>query len=441
MRNRVSPILCALISMAAGAATSLAQTPVDGGWTYQGRLTSSGSPASGAHDLRFTLYANSTGTTQVGTPLTLTDVQVQEGLFTVKLDFGQQFAGSKRWLKVEVRPAGTGTYTALPLQEITSSPQSLFAQGPWNTGTHGVSYQGGTVGINGPATQAFWLTLHTGPSQYGLGHTDGTISLSTYIGSGGGWFGTTSDHPLHLFTNNSAARMTVTPGGNVGIGTTTPNSRLTVVSSSNLGLNTIHASATGNGVGVRGDSASWVGVVGTSAAAAGYGGYFINSAGGIALWADGQIQCKTLKILGGADLAEAFDVRGIHEHDEIIPGMVVVIDENGTGEMRLTDQAYDAKVAGVISGANGLSPGMVMKAEGVPGADGKHPVAMTGRVWCYVDAGFGAVRAGDRITTSPTPGHGMKADDAARAPGAVIGKAMSDLPEGKGLVLVLVNLQ
>ena len=82
---------------------------------------------------------------------------------------------------------------------------------------------------------------------------------------------------------------------------------------------------------------------------------------------------------------------------------------------------------------------MVMKAEGQ--TDGKHPVAMTGRVWCYVDASFGEVKPGDRLTTSSTPGHAMKADDAARAPGAVIGKAMSGLKDGKGLVLVLVNLQ
>jgi hypothetical protein len=51
------------------------------------------------------------------------------------------------------------------------------------------------------------------------------------------------------------------------------------------------------------------------------------------------------------------------------------------------------------------------------------------------------VRPGDLITTSATAGHGMKASDEAKRPGAVIGKAMSTLESGKGLVLVLVNLQ
>jgi hypothetical protein len=35
----------------------------------------------------------------------------------------------------------------------------------------------------------------------------------------------------------------------------------------------------------------------------------------------------------------------------------------------------------------------------------------------------------------------MRVNDEGRSPGAVIGKAMTELAEGKGLVLVLVNLQ
>jgi hypothetical protein len=74
-------------------------------------------------------------------------------------------------------------------------------------------------------------------------------------------------------------------------------------------------------------------------------------------------------------------------------------------------------------------------------ADGQHPVALSGRVYCYVDASQGAIEPGDLLTTSPTPGHAMKAVDTAKAQGAIIGKAMTGLKEGKGLVLVLVTLQ
>jgi hypothetical protein len=82
-----------------------------------------------------------------------------------------------------------------------------------------------------------------------------------------------------------------------------------------------------------------------------------------------------------------------------------------------------------------------MKAEGAEYADGAHPVALTGRVWCQVDASFGAVKPGDLLTTSPTAGHAMVAADPSRRSGAVIGKAMTSLEGGRGLVLVLVNLQ
>ena len=72
---------------------------------------------------------------------------------------------------------------------------------------------------------------------------------------------------------------------------------------------------------------------------------------------------------------------------------------------------------------------------------GSVAVALTGRVWCWCDASYGPITPGDRLTTSDTPGHAMKVTDNQRAPGAVIGKAMTRLTEGKGLVLVLVNLQ
>jgi hypothetical protein len=74
-------------------------------------------------------------------------------------------------------------------------------------------------------------------------------------------------------------------------------------------------------------------------------------------------------------------------------------------------------------------------------ANGKHPVALTGRVYCQVDASYGAIQPGDLITTSGTPGCGMKVSNHSQSQGAVIGKAMTPLASGKGLVLVLVSLQ
>jgi hypothetical protein len=154
----------------------------------------------------------------------------------------------------------------------------------------------------------------------------------------------------------------------------------------------------------------------------------------------GRVQVKVLEILGGADLSEQFDVRGVNEHLQPSPGMVVSIDRNKPGHLVISDKAYDKRVAGIISGAGGVNPGMLMGQEG-SAANGTRPVALTGRVYCWADASNGPIEPGDLLTTSGTFGHAMKVTDHTKAQGAVIGKAMTGLDSGKGLVLVLVTLQ
>ncbi len=153
---------------------------------------------------------------------------------------------------------------------------------------------------------------------------------------------------------------------------------------------------------------------------------------------EGRVTTQVLQVTGGADLSEQFD---IHSADaEFKPGLIVCIDPDKPGRLVTSSVAYDKTVAGIVSGAGGVKPGMLMGQRGTA-ADGQHPVALTGRVYCWVDADQGAIRPGDLITTSDTPGHGMKVNDSSRAQGAVIGKAMSSLMAGRGLVLVLVSLQ
>jgi len=153
---------------------------------------------------------------------------------------------------------------------------------------------------------------------------------------------------------------------------------------------------------------------------------------------DGRIITQVLQITGGSDLSERFEIKATDA--TLHPGMLVSIDPENPGQLILSTRAYDRTAAGVISGAGGVNPGMVMGQTGSI-ADGKHPVALTGRVYCQVDASYAAIRPGDLITTSDTPGHGMKVTDHAKAQGAIIGKAMTGLDAGKGLVLVLVGLQ
>jgi hypothetical protein len=153
---------------------------------------------------------------------------------------------------------------------------------------------------------------------------------------------------------------------------------------------------------------------------------------------EGRIITETIEITGGADLSEQFNVASGDIAME--PGMIAVIDPERPGGLRLSERAYDPRVAGVISGAGGVKPGMLMGQHGTE-ADGEVPVALTGRVYCWVDASNGAIAPGDLLTTSDTPGHAMRVDDPSRAHGTILGKAMTPLAKGRGLVLVLVALQ
>jgi hypothetical protein len=151
----------------------------------------------------------------------------------------------------------------------------------------------------------------------------------------------------------------------------------------------------------------------------------------------GTVKAEVLKLTGGADVAEPFDITGA---PTVEAGMVMTIDPESPGKLKICDTPYDRCVAGIVSGAGGLEPGMIMGQAGST-ADGEYPVALTGRVYCMADASHGPIKPGDLLTTSDIPGHAMKVTDYERAQGAVLGKAMSSLETGRGLVLVLVTLQ
>jgi hypothetical protein len=117
----------------------------------------------------------------------------------------------------------------------------------------------------------------------------------------------------------------------------------------------------------------------------------------------------------------------------------VVIDEDHPGQLKLSDRAYDKHVAGILSGANGVRAGIRLSQQGFN--DGGQNVALSGRVYVLADASSGEIKPGDLLTTSDTPGHAMRVTNHAQAQGAILGKAMSSLEQGKGMVLVLVTLQ
>jgi hypothetical protein len=141
-------------------------------------------------------------------------------------------------------------------------------------------------------------------------------------------------------------------------------------------------------------------------------------------------------ILRNADLAEQFEIAGAVE---AVPGTVMALASDGT--LRPAAKAYDTCVVGVIAGGGRYRPGIVMDHRHAMPGGRRMPVAMVGKVGCRADARYGAIRVGDLLTSSPTEGCAMRAADPARAFGAVIGKALTPLADGVGMVEIVISLQ
>jgi hypothetical protein len=109
------------------------------------------------------------------------------------------------------------------------------------------------------------------------------------------------------------------------------------------------------------------------------------------------------------------------------PGDVLALDPDDPGLLRPAAVPKDRGVVGVALAAAGPE-----HEEGI----WEVAVATCGVVTARADAGYGAIRPGDLLTTSPTPGHAMLAHDA--IPGTVLGKALDGLDSGTGTIRIVV---
>lgn len=254
----------------------------------------------------------------------------------------------------------------------------------------GSSYiNGGNLGIGTSSPSA---GLHLKGSDYPASF----MYLESAAGNDAGfrlYEGTTAK--WHIFNNSALGGLQIynTAGqtvffanqsGNVGIGTTTPASRLDV-----RGNVTIRDNSTGT---------------------------------------------IAVELGTGLDYAEGFNVT---DKTDIEPGTVLCIDSENPGNLKISSVAYDSKVAGIVAGANNLGSGISLGAR-----SHDFNVALAGRVYCNVDASELSIEVGDLLTTSSLPGFAMKVVNKEKAQGAILGKAMESLAKGqKGQILVLVTLQ
>jgi hypothetical protein len=189
----------------------------------------------------------------------------------------------------------------------------------------------------------------------------------------------------------------------------------------------------GSGNGVHGHTSTGVGVLGTSDGK-GFAGKFIGPC-----HHDGDVQCtQTITAfdvaINGGDCAEDFDVT---DPESAQGGTLMIFDQEG--KVRPNCEPYDKRVVGVVSGAGEYQPGIVLNRR--QASRNRVAIALLGTVFCKVDASYSPIELGDLLTTSPTPGHAMKAEDPLRAFGTVIGKALRPLSAGQGLIPILIALR
>jgi hypothetical protein len=145
-------------------------------------------------------------------------------------------------------------------------------------------------------------------------------------------------------------------------------------------------------------------------------------------------------ITGGNIQAKYQDVAEWVESSQQLPaGTVVVLDQTKSNQVVASSEAYDTRVAGVIS----AQPGITLGEKG----DTKVLVATTGRVKVKVDASAGPIRVGDLLVTSDIAGVAKKSEPLSlggvqiHRPGTLVGKALEPLANGTGEILVLLSLQ
>lgn len=150
---------------------------------------------------------------------------------------------------------------------------------------------------------------------------------------------------------------------------------------------------------------------------------------------DGNVFVSGDIILQNADFAEDFD---ISDKEISEPGTVMVFGEDGA--LVPSKKAYDKCVAGVLSGAGSYKPGIILDKQ-TESVKTRKAIGLLGKVFCKVDANYGAIQIGDLLTTSPTSGHAMKAENIEKGFGSIIGKALKPLDNGVGMIPILIALQ
>lgn len=250
-------VLVSLRPSQSGAQSQVAAAaPLGASFTYQGKLIRGGNPVNGTCDFEFRLWDAATGGAQLGSTQTKASVTIVNGLFTVALNFGQQFTGDARWLATAVKCPGDGSFTALsPRQALTAAPYALSVQpgahidgaiAPGTTSEAGLRVTNSAgIGVRGATSNANSSGVE---GNAGAANAAGVLGLNT---SGPGVWGRTTAGGAGVYGQSSGFGIYGDSPGGFGVYGTSPNGG--VVGLGYVGVQG-NANNTTDSQGVRGDN-------------------------------------------------------------------------------------------------------------------------------------------------------------------------------------------
>ncbi len=354
-------------------------------------------------------------------------------------------------LKDDVKTAMRETTTTADVGiESTANALPKYADAMGTLTDSLVTEAGGNIGIATTAPQAKLelkgasdqnlFVLYNGANDFRIGYLandtkfriqDGTVDRLTFDTVGNVGIGTSSPAARLQVSGNLAV------DSNLGVGTASPQAKVELKGASDQNLFVLYNGANDFRIGYLANDSKFRVQDGT------VDRIVIDNSGNVGIGTASPT--SKLHVAGDAvidgnigakyqDVAEWVEASG-----NVDAGTVVIVDPKHPNRVMPAPKAYDSRVAGAVS----RQPGLVLGEK----SDGKAMVAQSGRVRIKADARYGAIKIGDLLVTSPTPGYAMKsrpiqvAGQTMHRPGTLLGKALEPLPNGKGEILVLLTLQ